>query len=134
MSLTDDWKAEKLKDGWYYTLITNDEITPNLWFDDEWDDFRGNVVEVLAPCDYEELLRLEEENDTLIKRCANLQRQGAGTRIDLEGEKIVNERLRNLLRECSRRIEDLLEWSDTKYDEAEELLTRIKAAIGESEE
>lgn len=45
-----------------------------------------------------------------------------------------NEQLRALLKECSRRIEDLIDWSDCKYDEAEELLTSINTALGESEE
>lgn len=42
--------------------------------------------------------------------------------------------MRALLKECSRRIEDLIDWSDCKYDEAEELLTSINTALGESEE
>ena len=48
--------------------------------------------------------------------------------------KIENNKLRDLLHECSRRIEDLIDWSDCKYDEAEDLLTRINTALGESEE
>lgn len=134
-NLNEAWKAEKLKSGWYYTLMTSDEITPNLWFDDEWDDFRGNVMEILAPCDYKELLQLKEENDTLIKRCGNLERQGAGTRIAFESERIVNERLRNLLRECKEALEEFdLNYYGTSYgNHYKGIITRINAAIGEEE-
>lgn len=55
MSLTDDWKAGKLKTGWYFTTTAKGEVCPNLWFDNEWNDFIGMVTEVLAPCDYEEI-------------------------------------------------------------------------------
>lgn len=52
--LTEEWKAGELESGWYYTSILNGGVVPNLWFDDEWDDFLGMVEEVLAPCDYDE--------------------------------------------------------------------------------
>ena len=55
MNLTDDWKAGKLKTGWYFTTTAKGEVCPNLWFDNEWNDFMGMVAEVLAPCDYEEM-------------------------------------------------------------------------------
>lgn len=58
--LTADWSAGKLKSGWYYVRLSNGKIEPSLWFLREWDDFRGLVVEVLAPCDYDELQQLKE--------------------------------------------------------------------------
>lgn len=58
--LTADWNAGKLKSGWYYVRLSNGKIEPSLWFLREWDDFRGLVVEVLAPCDYDELQQLKE--------------------------------------------------------------------------
>lgn len=129
MSLTDDWKAEKLKDGWYYTLITNDEITPNLWFDDEWDDFRGNVVEVLAPCDYEELQRLKEENADLqvgadsLRELNKIMRRNYDKKVDS---------LRELLRECLAHLS--FGEIGTSVTPINELVSHINAAIGESEE
>lgn len=54
--LTADWKEGKLKQGWYFTSTAKGEVCPNLWFDDEWNDFMGMVEEVLAPCDYDDCL------------------------------------------------------------------------------
>lgn len=121
-SLTDDWKAGKLKAGWYFTLTTMGEVFPNLWFDDEWNDFMGLVEEVLAPCDYDELKRLKEENNTLSAL--------------VTGNELENEQLRNLLKECKEFLEndgfDVYSWS--KFAETEDtLLTRIDAALGEEE-
>lgn len=44
--LTKDWKEGKLKQGWYFTSTAKGEVCPNLWFDDEWNDFMGMVEEV----------------------------------------------------------------------------------------
>lgn len=59
MSLTDDWKAGKLQNGWYFCQFENGEIFPALCFDNDFDDCQLRVVKVLAPCDYEELERLK---------------------------------------------------------------------------
>ena len=37
--LTKEWKEGKLKQGWYFTSTVKGEVCPNLWFDDEWNDF-----------------------------------------------------------------------------------------------
>lgn len=65
MSLTDDWRAGKLKNGWYFCLYENDAVFPALCFDDDFDDYALKVTEVLAPCDYEELKRVRDENNDL---------------------------------------------------------------------
>ena len=63
MSLTNDWKAGELKNGWYFCKFENDAIFPALCFDNDFDDCQLRVVEVLAPCSYDELQRLKEKLD-----------------------------------------------------------------------
>ena len=46
---------------------------------------------------------------------------------------VENNKLRGLLKECGRRIEDFIEERGYHYYEAEDLLARINAAFGESE-
>lgn len=117
MSLTDDWKAGRLKQGWYFTLTINGEICPNLWFDDEWNDFMGMVDEVLAPCDYDELQRLKE--------FVNLYSH----------ETEITKQLRQLLKDCKEFFEEENPKDFTVISERmDDLLTRINATIGESEE
>lgn len=74
MSLTDEWKAERLRKEKDYFVKTscNGKIYPAHLYDDNSFSFCGNRteyfpvegtdIEVLAPCDYEELYRLKEEN------------------------------------------------------------------------
>lgn len=74
MSLTDDWKAERLKKekDYFVKTLCNGKIYPAHLYDDNSFSFCGNRteyfpvegsdIEVLAPCDYEELHRLKEEN------------------------------------------------------------------------
>lgn len=65
MSLTDDWRAKKLRGGWYFVLFTNHSTLP-VYYDTFNQEFEFNwnyeIQEVLVPCDYEELQRLKEEN------------------------------------------------------------------------
>lgn len=119
--LTKDWKEGKLKQGWYFTSTAKGEVCPNLWFDDEWNDFMGMVEEVLAPCDYEEMQQLKE--------FVNLYSH----------ETEITKHLRTMLKECKENYERYLSFAKengcTKgIMEFEEIITRINAAIGESEE
>lgn len=65
MSLTDDWKAGKLKNGWYFCLYENDAVFPALCFDDDFEDYELKVMEVLAPCDYDHFVELTEKVEKL---------------------------------------------------------------------
>lgn len=140
MSLTDDWKTNKFKTGEIFFISVNkDKPEPaTISMDGDFIDMSGtyispytNEIEVLAPCDYEELQRLKEENDTLRNRCISLERQGAGIRIDLESERIVNEQLRKLLKECKEALKAL---GCATYPSIILLSSDINASIGESEE
>lgn len=69
MSLTDDWKAERLKKekDYFVKTLSNGKIYPAHLYDDNSFSFCGNRtentdIEVLATCDYKELYRLREEN------------------------------------------------------------------------
>lgn len=159
MSLTEDWKAKELLYGKSYWCCGKEDKVEmcTLGYDNKF--YSGvyeveGIEEVLAICDYEEVQQLKadlkfmkesqavedkelqearEENSILINRCMNLERQGAGTRIDLESERIVNEQLRNLLKECAEFLSNVDEYRVKNADEAYLLITRINAAIGEEE-
>jgi hypothetical protein len=68
MSLTDDWKARKLKAGPYYVRLSNGRVDVaklskfNRFYAIS---YTFEVVEVLAPCDYEELKCVRDENNDL---------------------------------------------------------------------
>lgn len=124
--LTADWKEGKLKQGWYFTSTAKGKVCPNLWFDDEWNDFMGMVEEVLAPCDYDEYKAMQEQ----------LNKEGTWyTEISYKKIKKENNQLRDLLRECKPYLSYKI--NQNKHvgftPTAANLLTRINAAIGESE-
>lgn len=72
MSLTDDWKTGKLKNGWYFCLYENDAVFPALCFDDDFEDYELKVMEVLVPCDYDHFVELTEKVKGLEKDVENL--------------------------------------------------------------
>lgn len=134
MNLTDDWKAGKLKTGWYFTTTAKGEVCPNLWFDNEWNDFMGIVEEVLAPCDYEEMAKQGAEIERLRKENDNLSALITGGELEIG-------HLRTLLRKCKPYIQKEMEtikganfcncdWAWKTSD----LLTCINVALGESKE
>ena len=115
------------KIGYYFVKLKDGKVTLAWWREDVkiWAFCEHeNVVEVLAPCDYEELQRLKEENKSLIKEYQAKQ-------IDLTNLFNENEQLRQLLKEC---MEEFQDFNNPSYHTVENLFTRINAAIGESEE
>lgn len=154
--LTEDWKAGKLEYGWYFTLTTDGEICPNLWFNDEWDDFIGVVKEVLAPCNYDEYKAMQAELDEFKRTvtsyvgkpidydiaCETVNKlldDKEQLKKELESARwyqtVQNEdigKLRGLLKECLAHLS--LGEIGTSVTPLNILLTRINAALGESEE
>lgn len=140
MSLTDDWKAGKLVQGWYFCKLKNGLIHHFEFNGNDFTDLTCHippVAEVLAPCNYDHFVKLNEKVKTLSlenERLLNLKH------IDFEKvRKIV--KLRILLEECKPYIQKEMEtikgagfcnceWAWKTSD----LLTRINAALGESEE
>lgn len=80
----------------------------------------GEIKEVLSPCDYEEMQRLKKENDNL-------------SALITSGELEIGY-LRGLLKECKEKIHQEFIYSEyLSIDKFFDLLTRINAALGESE-
>lgn len=155
MSLTDDWKAGKLK--WhksYYCQNKKGEIVvatligeDTLYSKELGGKLNFGYWEVLAPCDYEELQRLKETNRTLqeingikvfmqnevlkselIKRDNELSQK-----VDYINEIFdIKETYKGLLKECLAHLS--LGEIGTSVTPLNILITRINAAIGESEE
>lgn len=130
MSLTDDWKGRKLDPMWYYVKYKDGREgkallieTPDYYGFYNNCDLSDEVGEVLAPVpSYEELLSMKEDNVDKIIRNVNVR---------LLSREV--ERLRALLKECATFINLARETYDY-YPCPKKILTRINAAIGESEE
>ncbi len=155
MGLTDDWKAgklEKCKRYWVKSPLSL-ETKPAFLYNDNSFDVDGTIypnnydLEVLASCDYdhfveltekvksqdEELQQLKEEKDKWAYQC------GKSDAEKWESQR-GNTHLRTLLKECKEQLEyhsELifceLEGCDKGKIKFKNLLTRINAAIGESE-
>lgn len=73
MSLTDDWKARKLKAGAYYVRLSNGRVDVaklskfNRFYAIS---YTFEVVEVLSPCDYDLFVELTEKVKELEKEVA----------------------------------------------------------------
>lgn len=138
MSLTDDWKAGKLVQGWYFCKLKNGLIHHFEFNGNDFTDLTCHILpvaEVLAPCDYDYCVELTEKVKTLSlenEHLLNLKH------IDFEKVQTIV-KLRMLLKECRTAFETYAKEDETcgleeenKY--AKHLLTRINAALGESEE
>ena len=151
MSLTDDWIAGKLKEGSKY-WITYKEGKPfvatfkrskafiDFWkfydLENEYDDGAGyNYVKVLAEVpSYEEWQHKCKQADNNINHWHETYRSNTKLIDNVMNKKRENQQFRQLLKECK----DIIEWykADTGYIDlpTENILTRINAAIVESEE
>lgn len=140
MSLNDDWKAGKLKNGWYFCKIFIDNkkhICP-VFIAGMENDFE--IIEVIDHCNYEELQRLKVKNEELKQFdgknvCAEneiLQVQNAELmETTAKAAKIAqdaseeNEELRELLKDCRSALSHLGKWNTQRQS----LLTRIETII-----
>lgn len=93
MSLTDDWKAERLKKekDYFVKTLSNGKIYPAHLYDDNSLSFCGNRtentdIEVLATCDYKELYRLKEENKQMFDL---LEMVARGITLDCDTEDVI---------------------------------------------
>lgn len=123
-NLTEDFKRGRLKSGWYFCeILSGDEETviPVYLLKIGYCLENGKVIEVLAPCDYDELQRLKEENNTLSAL--------------VTGNELENDKLRELLKECKPFLNAWLgDEADVPFTTLEVMnfLTRINAALGDS--
>lgn len=126
--LTKDWKAGELEDGLYYIKIEGFKGVDIDLYDKEgnsWlcnSDKDLNPLNVIAPVpSYDEYKAMQEQ----------LNKEGVWyTKISYKKIKKENNQLRDLLRECKRH----LYFQKKINNEVITLLTRINAALGESEE
>ena len=128
--LTEEWKAGKLECGWYWIKHkTRGTISDQYIPGDDWFVSSGFcITKILAPCNYDEYKAMqaaaqngESAIDTNKRLCKKI------------------ERLRELLKECLPLVSaEIMTWQIRGGEESrkrgQDLLTRINAALGESEE
>lgn len=145
--LTKDWKEGKLKAGSYYVQYADGEIEierASEWFKSgdiscgiNFDD-PVYVYKVLAPVPtYNEYKAMQDQIVELTKKVKKLEEENVenlgyiGGLLNEGNEQVIkNRELRDLLRECKRHVY----FQKKINNEVITLLTRINAALGESEE
>lgn len=145
--LTADWKEGKLpnKSIWWADLL-NGKIEPvkideygyafaldGLFYSPDRD-----YAKIIAPCDYNHFVELAEKVKKLKEE--NIENLGyIGGLLNEGNEQVIkNRELRDLLKECKNIVAhdcwQEAQFPDGQVVERQNLLTRINAAIGESEE
>lgn len=158
--LTEDWKAGKLMQGWYFCKLKNGLIHHFEFNGNDFTDLTCHippVAKILAPCNYDEYKAMQAELAELKEKIKKREEliQCLGSNIDeLDVKKSVliieNNKLRGLLKECVKGVDiyyqQLSRINDcprttTAFWQIEgskiglrDLLTRINTALGESEE
>lgn len=139
--LTEDWLNNKLQAGSFWFVETEDSNPEPMVvdMDGDFNDYEGNYykpcfskgkLKVLAPCSYKQYQRLVEYC-VRIKKLSKL--------IGLEIPQKENAKLRRLLKECLPIVSaEIMTWQirggEESYKRGQDLLTRINAALNESEE
>lgn len=105
MSLTDDWKARKLKAGAYYVRLSNGNVDVAKL--SKYNRFYAicctlDVIEVLAPCDYAEIATLYAYYKEAQRMCGDYMKKN--TRLESD-----NRKFRQLLKECKPYIQKEME-------------------------
>lgn len=126
--LTADWKAGKLEYGWYWIKHKTRGTIPDQYIPgDDW--FVSNgfcITKILAPCNYGEYKAMQKELAEHRRYCCCSEN---------EVMRLKLAEMEELLKECKEYI-DFCCVPDGfgKSYIAEDLFTRINAALGESEE
>ena len=158
--LTDKWRSKMLEEGFYFCLKENETIEPLQYLYTLG--FCGPIKEVLSPCDYNTLVHLEtkaewqaeriKELEQAVKTLTNnyklLEKQQAENLA--HGQALVDEfgdfetlyeelkNLRSLVKECKNIVAhdcwQEAQFPDGQVVERQDFLTRLNAAIGDSEE
>ena len=145
--LTDDWEAGKLPAGWYYLKLENGEIElQNNCIGGFLMSCNNRVIQILAPVPtYDEYKAMQDQIADASKKVEGLEEeinqwQKAYQNTVTQNCSVKNEcaRLRALLRECKNIVAhdcwQEAQFPDGQVVERQDLLTRINAALGESEE
>lgn len=132
MSLTDDWKARKLKAGAYYVRLSNGRVDVaklskfNRFYAIS---YTFEVVEVLAPCSYDHFVELDEKVKNLEKAFTEALQYNDDLSAVITGYELEVDKLRQLLKECKEYLSDVDEYFTKNADEATLLLTRITEVL-----
>lgn len=130
MSLTDDWKAGKLKEGNYYCKITVSPEIEMVYSGAMYDDL---IVEILAEVpSYGNFVELTEKVKKQEKEIA--KGDGIIGKLLKEGSsfRTKNNKLRGLLKECKEYLSDVDTYFTKNADEAVLLLTKINEVINDN--
>lgn len=141
--LTEDWKAGKLMQGWYFCKLKNGLIHHFEFNGNDFTDLTCHipppVAKILAPCNYDEYKAMQAELAELKEKIKKREEliQCLGSNIDeLDVKKSVliieNNKLRGLLKECKEWFE-CFAWNKEYKHKSVNILARINAAIDESE-
>ncbi len=132
MSLTDDWKAGKLRKNknYFVRVAGKRKVYPARLYSDNAFSFCGNgtryfpygkqEIKVLAVCNYDHFVELTEK----VKKFENDDLSAVITGCELEVNK-----LRELLKECKEYLSDVDEYFTKNADEATVLLTKIEEVL-----
>ena len=152
--LTADWEEGKLPADDYFIKLINNDITTGFF---DGLDFsccaNFGIFQILAPIPtYEQVKAMQDQIADLSKKVEELKEkltekekliQSLGIDIDyLDTKKMIliveNNKILELLKECKNIVAHDLwsraQFSDGQVVEKDDLLTRINAALGESEE
>lgn len=144
--LTEEWKAGKLMQGWYFCKLKNGLIHHFEFNGNDFTDLTCHippVAKILAPCNYDEYKAMQAELAELKEKIKKREEliQCLGSDIDyLDTKKMIliikNNKLRGLLKECVPYVtfKVNIEKNIGCTPPGAYLLTCIKDALGESED
>lgn len=155
MSLTEKWKKQMLEPGYYFfkeekgsdvqvgfVTLEGDLFKPvrDIWF---YSEYNPNL-EIVAPCDYKEVQRLNkilknvlESNEALAVNINELSRKIEAYQLsEKEAQEIIaelnykNKQFLQLLKECYMQTKWLYDEYDFIEPDVESLFTRINEVLG----
>lgn len=133
MSLTDDWKARKLKVGPYYVRLSNGrmDVAKLSKFNRFYAiSYKFEVAEVLSPCDYDHFVELTEKVKKFEKAFTKALQYNDDLSAVITGCELEVNKLRELLKEVKEFIEEENPKDYTIMSERmDELLTKIEEAL-----
>lgn len=130
--LTEKWKAGELEDGFYYTQTGKDRIISIDMYDKESNTWLLNSDKDMPPFEILASVPTYYEFDALKMNCEFIHRC-------LDGSRKKNTKLVKLLKECLPIVSaEIMTWQirggEESHKRGQNLLTRINAALGGSEE
>ena len=145
--LTEDWKARKLVQGWYFCKLKNGLIHHFEFNGNDFTDLTRHippVAKILAPCNYDEYKAMQDQIADASKKVEELEGRIADLLTDLSSssfyQTVLNEdiaTLRGLLKEFLPIVSaEIMTWQIRGGEEAhkrgQKLLSRINAALGDN--